>query len=129
MVVVDSLRRVAELGIMVGLDDFGTGYSALAYLQRFDLTFLKIDRSFVSQLGNRRDRFQRIDGDIGRQQLVDFVVEEVALLLADVDQLPDLVVTLLDGEVRGGAGCYVSSSMRWSRSFFRCHKVFISFPC
>jgi diguanylate cyclase (GGDEF)-like protein/PAS domain S-box-containing protein len=54
-VVVESLRRVAELGIQVGLDDFGTGYSALAYLQRLDLAFLKIDRSFVSQLGNRRD--------------------------------------------------------------------------
>jgi diguanylate cyclase (GGDEF)-like protein/PAS domain S-box-containing protein len=54
-VVVESLRRTAELGIDVGLDDFGTGYSALAYLQRFDLAFLKIDRSFVSQLGNKRD--------------------------------------------------------------------------
>jgi diguanylate cyclase (GGDEF)-like protein len=47
----ESLDRIAALGIHVGLDDFGTGYSALAYLQRFSLQFLKIDRSFVSRLG------------------------------------------------------------------------------
>lgn len=47
----ESLNRLATLGILVGLDDFGTGYSALAYLQRFSLQFLKIDRSFVSRLG------------------------------------------------------------------------------
>jgi diguanylate cyclase (GGDEF)-like protein/PAS domain S-box-containing protein len=55
-VVTESLRRIAELGADVGLDDFGTGYSALGYLQQFDLRFLKIDRSFVGQLGrSRRD--------------------------------------------------------------------------
>jgi EAL domain-containing protein (putative c-di-GMP-specific phosphodiesterase class I) len=50
-----SLARINELGLQVGLDDFGTGYSALAYLQKFSLQFLKIDRSFVSRLGNPRD--------------------------------------------------------------------------
>ena len=49
--VAESLGRINELGIFVGLDDFGTGYSAVAYLQRFSLHFLKIDRSFVSRLG------------------------------------------------------------------------------
>jgi diguanylate cyclase (GGDEF)-like protein/PAS domain S-box-containing protein len=53
-VVTESLQRIAELGMDVGLDDFGTGYSALGYLQRFDLRFLKIDRSFVTRLGVSR---------------------------------------------------------------------------
>jgi len=47
----DELRVLQGEGIQVGIDDFGTGYSALAYLDHFDLDFLKIDRSFVSRLG------------------------------------------------------------------------------
>jgi EAL domain-containing protein (putative c-di-GMP-specific phosphodiesterase class I) len=46
-----TLRQLLSAGVNVGIDDFGTGYSALAYLQRFDLDFMKIDRSFVAEVG------------------------------------------------------------------------------
>ena len=52
-------------------------------------------------------------GDLRRQQLVDLVVEQVALLLADVDELPDFVVLFFDRQVRfAPSPRYVSSSMR-----------------
>jgi EAL domain-containing protein (putative c-di-GMP-specific phosphodiesterase class I) len=46
-----SLLSLMKAGVPVGIDDFGTGYSAMAYLQRFDLDFMKIDRSFVANVG------------------------------------------------------------------------------
>ncbi len=46
-----SLQELRSLGVRIGLDDFGTGFSSLAYLKRFPISFLKIDRSFVNGLG------------------------------------------------------------------------------
>ena len=62
--ILQKFKFLKKLGIQICIDDFGTGYSSLSYLHRFPIDVLKIDRSFVNVLENKRKNQEIIEAII-----------------------------------------------------------------
>ncbi len=75
----ELLRAIKRLGVRLSIDDFGTGYSSLAYLQRFPVDELKIDRSFISQIESttQRDALIRTFVQLGRSLEIETIAEGI----------------------------------------------------
>jgi diguanylate cyclase (GGDEF)-like protein len=58
---IEIMRSLSSVGISLSLDDFGTGYSSLSYLLRFPIKTVKIDRSFISEIHERKEGLQIVE--------------------------------------------------------------------
>jgi diguanylate cyclase (GGDEF)-like protein/PAS domain S-box-containing protein len=69
-----TLRELKSLGLSISVDDFGTGFSSLAYLKRFPLDELKIDKSFVDGLGRDSEATAIVAAVMGMAHALDLRV-------------------------------------------------------
>ena len=70
----EMLVKLRALGVQIDLDDFGTGYSSLSYLHRFEMDTIKIDRSFVSAIGEHGENSEIVRTIIGLARSLDMGV-------------------------------------------------------
>lgn len=66
--VLDTLNAFDAMGLVLSIDDFGTGYSSLSYLNRFPVSQIKIDRSFVSDIPAAEDKAELVKAMISIAQ-------------------------------------------------------------
>ena len=72
--VTDKLLKFRDAGIQVAIDDFGTGYSSLSYLKKFDIDYLKIDKSFI-------DNIESDNNDIALSEAIIVMAHKLGLMV------------------------------------------------
>ena len=96
--IAERLHAIKQLGVRIAVDDFGTGYSSLAYLQRFPVDSLKIDRSFIAGIARstQADALLRTLVRLGRDLGLTTLAEGVETI-EQLDQLRDESVNQVQG--------------------------------
>ena len=92
---VKRLKRIRALGIKIALDDFGTGYSSLSYLKDLPIDIVKIDRSFIQELGSQN-----------RNQSIVEAVASIAKAF-DLTVIAEGIETQEQLTLAHGVGCHV----------------------
>lgn len=82
------LQELKALGVRLAIDDFGTGYSSLSYLREFPFDLLKIDKSFIDDIGSMENQKELTKAIIGLGKTLD--LELVAEGIEHADQLSRL---------------------------------------
>jgi predicted signal transduction protein with EAL and GGDEF domain/DNA-binding response OmpR family regulator len=101
--VMPSLKRLNQLGLEISIDDFGTGYSSLAYLTTLPISELKIDRSFIRDLGVRPESAAVVTAIIALARSLGLRV------------IAEGVETMLQMEVLNRLGCSIMQGFLFSR--------------
>jgi EAL domain-containing protein (putative c-di-GMP-specific phosphodiesterase class I) len=84
------LEELRALGVLLAIDDFGTGYSSLTYIRRFPVDVLKIDRSFIQDVGGGSVQTEAMTASILQLAAI-LELEPVAEGIEDAAQLARLV--------------------------------------
>ena len=107
---VETLSELHGLGVSIAMDDFGTGYSSLSYLRSFPFDRVKIDQSFVRELGHRTglrsDRARRggLSSELGMATTAEGVETQEQLDALAVIGCTEVQGYLFSPAVPGGAG-------------------------
>ncbi|MDA0268513.1 MAG: EAL domain-containing protein [Cyanobacteria bacterium] len=100
---IDLMLRVRSLGCRLSLDDFGTGYSSLSYLRRFPIDTLKIDRSFVRNMGESSEDLEIVRTVVNLAHTLGMEV------IAEGVETPD------DADILRSLGCEFGQGYFWAK--------------
>ena len=101
--VMSKLDAFRDAGIKIALDDFGTGYSSLSYLQQINSDFLKIDRSFVSNITENK-----------RNRLLCHEIIKIAHIFG-MKVIAEGIETVEQGKILAASGCDFGQGYLYSR--------------